>query len=136
MNAAREVSVNAERAARTTPRDYALRFVFGGLVTAAVGIVGAAFGPTVAGLFLAFPAILPASVTLIERHQNAGAAGADALGAVAGSVGLVAFGIVVWTLASRTAAAIVLPLALLIWLTVSVGVWWGVTELRRRRHPG
>lgn len=136
MRAVRHVSANPERVTRTTPKDYLLRFVFGGLVTAAVGIVGKAFGPTVAGLFLAFPAILPASVTLIERHNSGGAAGADALGAAAGSVGLIAFGIVVWTLASRTAAAVVLAVALLVWLGVSVAVWWGAMLLRDWRASG
>ena len=29
---------------------------------------GERFGPTVAGLFLAFPSIMPASVTLVEKH--------------------------------------------------------------------
>ena len=44
----------------TKPHEYVLRFVFGGVITAVVGMVGKAFGPAVAGLFLAFPAILPA----------------------------------------------------------------------------
>jgi hypothetical protein len=136
MRAVRHVSANPERVTRTTPKDYLLRFVFGGLVTAAVGIVGKAFGPTVAGLFLAFPAILPASVTLIERHNSARAAGADALGAAAGSAGLIAFGIVVWALAARSAAAAVLAVALLVWLGVSVAVWWGAMLLRDWRASG
>ncbi len=49
----------------TKPREYAIRFLFGGLVTAATGVVAKKFGPVVAGLFLAFPAIFPASATLI-----------------------------------------------------------------------
>jgi hypothetical protein len=33
-----------------------------------VGLIAARFGPVVGGLFLAFPAIFPASATLIEKH--------------------------------------------------------------------
>jgi hypothetical protein len=39
---------------------YALRFLFGGIVTAVAGLVAQHFGPVVAGLLLAFPAIFPA----------------------------------------------------------------------------
>lgn len=126
------ISMSPGKVKRTTPKEYALRFVFGGLVTAAVGIVSKAFGPTVAGLFLAFPAILPASVTLLESHENESVAGADALGAVAGSVGLIAFGAVVWACASRIAAVAVLTFAMIAWFAVSCAVWWGSTRWRRR----
>jgi hypothetical protein len=64
------------------------------------------------GLFLAFPAIFPASATLVAKHetqkkQNAGiatssrgrqAAAMDAAGAALGSVGLAAFALTVWKL--------------------------------------
>ena len=49
---------------------YGLRFAFGGLITAITGLIAHNFGPVVGGLFLAFPAILPASVTLIEDHDG------------------------------------------------------------------
>src|SRR5438067_4866772 len=55
---------------------YGLRFAFGGLITAITGLIAHNFGPVVGGLFLAFPAILPASVTLIEDHDGERAAGA------------------------------------------------------------
>jgi hypothetical protein len=47
-------------------RDYALRFLFGAGVSCA-GIVTLKFGPRVGGAFLAFPATIPASLTLIAR---------------------------------------------------------------------
>src|SRR5207237_3220548 len=50
--------------------EYAVRFLFGGLITAAAGIIAKKFGPGIGGLFLAFPAIFPASATLIERHEQ------------------------------------------------------------------
>ena len=45
--------------------EYAERFLFGGIITAATGEIARTFGPAVAGLFLAFPAIFPATATLI-----------------------------------------------------------------------
>ena len=92
--------------------EYAVRFFFGGLITALAGIIARKFGPGVGGLFLAFPAIFPASATLIEKHvkqkqQRAGfdgskrargAASLDAAGAARGSLGLVAFALLVWWL--------------------------------------
>ena len=77
------------------------------------GLIAARFGPVVGGLFLAFPAIFPASATLIEKHvrrrkEKAGlsgvrrgreAAALDAAGAALGS--LAAFAIVIWLLIGR-----------------------------------
>ena len=50
--------------------EYAIRFVFGGLITAIAGVIARDFGPAIGGLFLAFPAIFPASATLIEKHEK------------------------------------------------------------------
>src|ERR1035438_9197136 len=51
-------------------RDYAVRFVFGGIITALTGLIAGRYGPGVAGLFLAFPAIFPAGATLIEKQER------------------------------------------------------------------
>jgi hypothetical protein len=86
-------------------KDYALRFLFGGSVTVATGLVAKHFGPAVGGLFLAFPAIFPAGVTLVAKDeqikkQKAGmdgrargkqAAALDARGAAIGTFGLACF---------------------------------------------
>jgi len=37
-------------------------------MTVIAGAIASRFGPAVGGLFLAFPAIFPASVTLVEKH--------------------------------------------------------------------
>ncbi len=50
--------------------DYAVRFVCGGIVTVLTGLIAKRYGPSVAGLFLAFPAIFPAGATLIEKHEQ------------------------------------------------------------------
>lgn len=55
---------------RTKWYELVLRFVFGGLVTVATGMIGKSYGPIVGGLFLAFPAIFPASATLVEKHEK------------------------------------------------------------------
>ena len=49
---------------------FAVRFVLGGAVTACTGLVAQHWGPVVGGLFLSFPAIFPASATLIARHET------------------------------------------------------------------
>ena len=85
--------------------EYASRFFFGGAITALTGLIARKCGPGVGGLFLAFPAIFPASASLIKKHEKekkrrAGfdgtkrgrvAAGVDAAGAAMGSIGLTAF---------------------------------------------
>jgi hypothetical protein len=50
--------------------EYASRFAFGGLATALAGVIAKEYGPSIGGLFLAFPAIFPASATLIEQHEK------------------------------------------------------------------
>jgi Protein of unknown function (DUF3147) len=50
--------------------EYLVRFVLGGAMTVVAGLIAARFGPVIGGLFLAFPAIFPASATLIEKHAR------------------------------------------------------------------
>jgi hypothetical protein len=92
------ISVSAVR--ESSWLELALRFALGGLVTALAGLIGHEFGPVIGGLFLAFPSIFPASVTLVETHEASKrrkhglsgscfarrAAGADAAGAAVGNV--------------------------------------------------
>jgi hypothetical protein len=54
----------------TKPHEYAMRFVFGGVCTVLAGLIAKRFGPTIGGLFLAFPAIFPAGASLIEDHEK------------------------------------------------------------------
>ena len=55
---------------RTKWHEYAIRFLFGGLITATAGFIAQRWGAGIGGLFLAFPAIFPASATLIEKHKK------------------------------------------------------------------
>ncbi|HEY1268755.1 MAG TPA: DUF3147 family protein [Candidatus Binatia bacterium] len=115
-----------------------MRFIFGGVATVITGWIAHRFGPGVGGLFLAFPAIFPASVTLIERHERKrkeshGMAGKKrgrsvaavvAAGAALGSLGLVAFAAATWLLAPRLAGWESLVIATLAWFAVSAVAWY------------
>lgn|SRR6185437_7878311 len=122
---------------RTRWYEYALRFFSGGAVTVATGLIAKHYGPVFGGLFLAFPAIFPASATLIEKHetekkQRAGiidndrgrkAAALDARGAALGSLGLAFFATVLWHLLPAWNAVLSLVAALAIWFALSVLLW-------------
>ncbi len=131
------ISVSLSGLARTKPLEFALRFVFGGIVTALAGLIATQFGPVVGGIFLAFPSIFPATATLIEKHEAKKkkqegmhgrylakcAAGADAAGAAMGTVGLLAFGMLVWQLSESVASWMVLTTATITWFAVAMTVW-------------
>jgi uncharacterized membrane protein (GlpM family) len=101
----------------------ALRFGFGGAITVATQLVARAFGPEVAGLFLAFPAILPASLTLIRDDDGPAAAVNDALGAMAGSVALLVFAASVWEAAGAIPVTQLLCISTIAWIVSGVGLW-------------
>jgi hypothetical protein len=122
-----------------------IRFALGGLITVATGIIAKQFGPGIGGLFLAFPAIFPASATLVENHEKEqkqqvgmegvvrgrNAASLDARGAAMGSGGLLVFAIVIWRLLAGHRAWLVFAGATLAWLIVSVALWKLRKTIRR-----
>jgi hypothetical protein len=132
---------------RTRWYEYALRFFFGGVVTVATGLIAKHYGPVFGGLFLAFPAIFPASATLVEKHetekkQQAGivdnargrkAAALDARGAAVGSLGLVVFGLLIWQLLCYWNSASTFMTALAVWFILAVLVWRVSGRFRRSR---
>jgi hypothetical protein len=138
------VDVNFASLKTTRPREYILRFFFGGLVTAAAGLIAKRYGPVIGGLFLAFPSIFPASTSLIESHekqrkQKAGydgtnrgrtAAGLDAAGTFLGALALSLFAFVLYRLLPGSNAILTLTIASLSWLTLSILLWL----LAKRRH--
>src|SRR6201998_891044 len=63
-------SLNLSALYKTRWYEYAVRFFFGGTVTVVAGLVAKKYGPILGGLFLAFPAIFPASATLVEKHER------------------------------------------------------------------
>jgi Protein of unknown function (DUF3147) len=133
-----KIQVDLEGLKDTKWYEYALRFLLGGAITVAAGIIAKEFGPTVGGLFLAFPAILPAGATLIDKHEKqkkerAGlqpgyrgkyAVALDSAGAMIGAVGLMIFAFLVFKLLPyELPAAVVLISSALVWFTVSVAIW-------------
>ena len=49
---------------------FMVRFILGGTVTLCTGLIAQHWGPVIGGLFLSFPAIFPATVTLVARHET------------------------------------------------------------------
>jgi len=131
------VRFNVAALRRTKPKEYAVRFLFGGTVALLAGVVAHYYGPTMGGLFLAFPAIFPAGVTLIAKHeerkkQKAGlngkergrlAAALDTRGAVIGSCGLFCFALMLHFLLPALPTAAALILATLAWFASSLLLW-------------
>jgi hypothetical protein len=101
------------------------------------GLIAKRFGPGIAGLFLAFPAIFSASATLIEKHeklkkQSAGfddlargkeIASVDAAGTAMGSLGLIAFALLVWQFLPGHSDWLTLTAASLTWFMIAVASW-------------
>jgi Protein of unknown function (DUF3147) len=103
------------------PRDLAIRFVAGGLTSVVSGAVTLVFGARVGGLFLAFPAILAASLTLIEEDEDASQAREDARGAVVGGFAMAAFAAVAALSLTGLGGALALALAAAAWAGLAVG---------------
>jgi hypothetical protein len=132
---------------KTKWNDYAVRFVLGGLITAVAGLIARKFGPGVGGLFLAFPAIFPASATLAEKREKERkrkkglsgvergrlAAAAEAAGTAMGSIGLLAFAYVFWKLLPSSRLWLVFVIAVVAWGAVAVTLWLARKRLRLRR---
>jgi Protein of unknown function (DUF3147) len=124
---------------------FVVRFILGGAVTLCTGLIAQRWGPVTGGLFLSFPAIFPATVTLIEGHETekkrkAGincrvrgrkAAALDAAGAVLGGWGMLCFGCAAWLTLGKYPTPLALSLAGVLWLSVSASLRWV-----RRHRPG
>jgi hypothetical protein len=117
-------TLNLEGVKKTKPSEYVLRFVFGGAVTVATGLVAHFFGPGIGGLFLAFPAILPATLTLVDRHGARDEVVDEARGACLGTLGLAAFALATWDRAPSAHPAVVLAIATITWAVVGGAAWW------------
>lgn len=140
------ISVRLSSVKETKAREYLLRFIFGGAATVLAGLVAKYFGAAAGGLFLTFPAIFPASATLMEAHSKKRmaeighdgtrrgriSASIDAASAALACVGLGAFGLALWQLLPRHNAALVILAATAAWALIAIGLW----EVRKRRIFG
>jgi hypothetical protein len=143
-----KVSANFSALKKTKWYEYAVRFLLGGSVTVITGLLAKYYGPVFGGLFLAFPAIFPASATLVDKHERekkhrAGikrttrgrqVAGVDAAGAALGSLGLATFAYIIWKLLPVWNVTGVFIAAVAAWLCVSVTLWW--IRKKHWRHSG
>lgn len=111
-----------------TGRELGIRFAAGALTSVVAGAVTLVFGARVGGILLGFPAIMAASLTLIEQEEDAVAAREDARGAIVGACGLTLFAVTGALAFGHLPGTIVLALGSLVWAVVAaLGyaiLWW------------
>ena len=110
------------------PRDLAVRFAFGAAVSVVAGIVGFTVGEPAGGVLLAFPAILPAALTLIESREGTSTAVSDVRGAVVGALGMLGFAVAVVVLSGRIPVLVALLVATVTWAALSPALYFGGTR--------
>ncbi|HET7466738.1 MAG TPA: hypothetical protein VFL29_08720 [Candidatus Dormibacteraeota bacterium] len=117
-------------------RELAIRFAFGAGISAVAAVAGIVAGNRIAGVLLGFPAILPASLTLIEKKDGRHEAAVDATGATLGSIALIAFAVVAAWILPRLPALVALLLAAGVWLALALLLYVLIVRLpRRRKRP-
>ena len=112
------------------PRDYLLRFTLGAAISVIAGLLGNAVNARFGGAFLAFPSILPASLTLIQKEEGTRRADRNATGAILGSAGLLVFAIVGEAALGHTQPFAALLLALACWILTAVALYGLLAYLR------
>ena len=142
------VQVKLESLKGIQPHEYAVRFLFGGIVCVLAGLIAKHFGATIGGLFLAFPAIFPASACMVESHekkhkQRAGfdgtrrartVAGVDAEGTALGCVGLAAFAFTCALGLGHHPSWVVFCLGMVVWFVTGFTLWY-LRKIRLFRRP-
>ncbi len=103
------------------PRDLGYRFLAGAVTSVVAGIVSLAITARVGGFFLAFPAILGASLTLIEEQEDSAEAREDCRGAIMGAGAMAMFAAVVALTVEHMSGALALVLATAAWATGALG---------------
>lgn len=104
-------------------REMAVRFGFGAIISAIAGLITIGFGARAAGLLLAFPAILPATLTLIEKDESRKKAEDDDVGAVLGALSLIVFAFLAHLGLSHYGAPLALLAAGFAWLVVAIALY-------------
>jgi Protein of unknown function (DUF3147) len=120
--------LDTRKIARTDRKQLLYRFGAGALTSVSAGAVTLAFGNRVGGIFLAFPAILAASLTLIEEEEDPSDAREDARGATVGGAALTLFAAVAATALGQLNGALALVSASVAWLAAAVlgyAALWG-----------
>lgn len=114
---------------RETPaRELGIRFAAGALTSVVAGAVTLVFGARVGGILFGFPAIMAASLTLIEKEEDATDAREDARGAIVGACALTLFAVTGALAFGHLPGAAVLALGSLVWAVIAmlgyVNLWW------------
>ena len=121
-------SLDPGKITEARPRDLAIRFAAGAATSVIAGAVTLAFGARVGGILLAFPAILAASLTLIEEQEDSLEAREDARGAIIGGGALMIFAAVAALSLRHLPGALALLIAAGAWLAAAllgyVILWW------------
>ena len=115
---------------KVRPKEMLIRFGLGAGISVVAGIIGLTISPRFGGSFLAFPSILPASLTLLQEEAGTRRADRDAIGAVLGAVAMVVFAMVGEAGFGRIEPFTVLLLALAGWAVVACGLYAVLAWLR------
>jgi hypothetical protein len=102
------------------PGELAVRFAFGFAVSVVAGLIGVAAGQRAGGVMLAAPAVLPATLTIIERQEGRKPAVTEVQGAVPGAVALIGFAVVAAVATARLPLAAALFAALATWVSAAI----------------
>jgi uncharacterized membrane protein (GlpM family) len=115
--------------------DLLVRFGFGAAISAVAGLVSVFAGSEPGGILLAFPAILPATLTLIEKEESERQAEDLDVGSILGAAALAAFAIVVWQYMDGGNPPVVLALATGAWLLTAMLLYLGLHLIVMRQNP-
>jgi hypothetical protein len=125
------LSVQPRKLREVRVRDLWVRFLAGALTSISAGVITLAFGPRVGGIFLALPATLAASLSLIEQQEDSGEAREDARGAIMGGAAMALFAVVTALELRHLSGAAALALGAIVWLLAAVA---GYALVWRRRR--
>lgn len=112
------------------PSEYLIRFALGAAISIASGLISLNLTARFGGSFLAFPSILPASLTLIQKKEGIDRADRSAIGAVLGAVGLVVFAMIGEAAFGHLGPFTALVLALGGWAVTAVALYGMLAFLR------
>ena len=116
-------SIEAGKLGELRAHDIVIRFGAGAATSLGSALVGVFVSSRAAGVFLAFPAILVAGLTLLESKEGEPPAREFSHGAVLGALALAAFAAVTATLVLDLPAPLALALALLAWVAVALAAY-------------
>lgn len=128
-----EHGVDLSKLRQLRAHDLIIRFLAGATTSLIAGLIGLA-NARIGGLFLAFPAILIAGLTLVEQKEGRKAAHDTARGSIAGGIGLTAFALTALTTLRHLPAAAALTLATIAWAITSLTTYLLIHSLSRAKR--